>query len=354
MNIFVNKLSFIVVFLAACVFLLWLSFKGFIFLLPFLFAYAIAKPLNRLCKWINKFLPLPFPLITFFVVLIFIGLFFGSISFLIYKSVQSSGMLTEQIKSASTAINHFAQNSKVIEVSLPWNETPILLSDVVVQFYDVIFKAVQEMSNKLINTVISIIKTVPSISLFIFFMFLSLYFITKDRDKLSHLVHSKIESIESKVFHKVKKHTFDSIKSYIKAIFILVFITFVISFIGMTILKVPYAPLLALLVAIVDFMPLVGPAAVYVPWIVFLILVNNYKLAFALFIVYLCTTLTRQILEPKIISHKIGAPPLLTIVSMYICYRIIGVFGLILGPIVVMLGLIIRNGYRLAVQKSEH
>lgn len=353
MSVFVNKISFLAVFFGLCLLALWLGYKLIVFLLPFLLAYAIAKPLNRLSRAIANKIPLPFPLIVFFVVLLFIGLFFGLISFGIYKGIQSSGALTEQIKTATAAINEFAKNSRAIEVALPWNDEPILLSDVIVQFYDVLLKAVQAISDKVINTVISIIKKVPSVSLFVFFTFLSLYFVTKDRDKISSFVHSKIESIESKVFHKVKKHTFDSIKSYVKAIFILVFITYLISFVGLTILRIPYAPLVALLIAVVDFMPLVGPSAVFMPWIIFLVLINQYKLAVALFIVYLCTTLTRQILEPKIISHKIGAPPLLTIVSMYVCYRVIGLFGLIIGPILVMFGLIIREGYRMAVQNSE-
>lgn len=358
MNVFVNKIVFVLVFLSICVGSLWVGYKLLIILLPFLLAYFISKPLNKLAKWLHKKTKLPQNILVFFVVILFMASFFGLISFGVYKGIQSSGTITDaistQIKSASASINEFSTTSKDITVHLPWYEKPIFLNDVIANGYTLLFKTIQNFSTSIIDTVISVIKTVPSVGLFIFFMFLSLYFITKDRDKMSDWVTNKINSIKSKTFHKIKKHTFSSIKSYIKAIFILVFITFVICLIGLTLLGVSYSPLIALLIAFVDFLPLVGPAAVFIPWIVFLALVSQYQMAIALFILYLCTTLTRQIIEPKIISHKIGASPLLTIVSMYTCYRIIGVFGLILGPIFLMFALVIKEGYQISVQKSEH
>lgn len=357
MNVFVNKVCFILVFTFLCVSSLWAGYKLLIILLPFIMAYFISKPLNTLAKWLHKKTKIPQGILVFLVVLLFMSSFFGLISFGVYKGIQSSGTLTDaistQIKSASASINEFAITSKDIKIQLPWNEEPIFLNDVIANGYTLLFKTIQNFSTAIIDTVFSIIKTVPSIGLFIFFMFLSLYFITKDRDKISNWVTQKINSIESKNFHKIKKHTFQSIKSYIKAIFILVFITFIVCLIGLTLLGVSYSPLIAFLIAFVDFLPLVGPAAVFIPWIVFLALVSEYQMAFALFILYLCTTLTRQIIEPKIIGHKIGASPLLTIVSMYTCYRIIGVFGLILGPIFLMFALVIKEGYQISVRKSE-
>ncbi|MGX8797569.1 AI-2E family transporter [Fusibacter sp. JL298sf-3] len=352
MNPFVNKIIFLFVFTTLCLLGLWIGIKSFFFLLPFLIAYLIAKPLNRLCRFIRRKLPIPYPIIVGAVVIVFIAVLFGGISYGIYRGFLATSHLSGQLTAASTAVTEFAQNTNAIEINLPWNDGPIYAADLIVQFYDVIFNAISEFSNYVLNKAISILKAVPSASLFVFFLFLSLYFITKDREAIVAWVEKTVNRIESPVFHKIKVHAFGAIKSYVKAILILVTITFFISLIGLLVLGIPYAPLIALMVAFVDFIPLVGPAIVFIPWVIFLLMASEFKLAVALLVVYLATTLTRQILEPKIISTKIGANPLVTIISMYTCYRIIGVLGLILGPILVMLVMIVLEGYRLATENE--
>ena len=60
-------------------------------------------------------------------------------------------------------------------------------------------------------------------------------------------------------------------------------------------------------------------------------------LSLGLIIIYLSVLLTRQMIEPKIVSNKIGINPLITLMSMYVGYRIFSIGGMILGPIVLVL-----------------
>jgi predicted PurR-regulated permease PerM len=99
---------------------------------------------------------------------------------------------------------------------------------------------------------------------------------------------------------------------------------------------------------------MIGPAFVYVPWIIFTLLISEYSTGIGLFVAYLVTTLTRQIIEPKIVSSKIGTHPLITIISMYGCYRFFGVIGFIYGALLVMSIIIGLNVYREVKQKHEH
>ena len=42
-------------------------------------------------------------------------------------------------------------------------------------------------------------------------------------------------------------------------------------------------------------------------------------------------------IEPKIVSSKIGLHPILTLMSMYVGYRIFSIGGMIFGPMTLML-----------------
>lgn len=351
MNIFINKVLFVILFILICLLTIWIGLKVIGLLLPFIIAYLLSKPLHAIVKRFSKTLK---PIAALIVVVTFVASIIGGLAWLIYKGFQATTGFGSQLTSASQAIMQFAENSSSKVLTVPWQEEPILLSNVLIRFYDLLFSFVSDITNFIVNKFLMVIRTIPNIGLFIFFLFLSLYFFTKDHEKITAFLTDWIHRIESKKVHDVKAYALGTIKSYFKALLTLVSISFMISLISLSLLRVPFAPLIALLVAVVDFIPLIGPAIVFVPWIVFLFLFSEYSMAFALLIVYLATTLTRQILEPKIISSKIGANPLITIVSMYVTYRLIGVTGLILGPILVMIGLILKKGYDAATEKHEH
>lgn len=350
MNIFINKVLFLIIFFAIIVFSIWIGFRILGLLLPFIIAYFLSKPLHALIKKINSKYK---PITALLLVTSFFALFVTGISLIIYKSIKATSGLASQITAASNLVQQFADSSTSKVLSVPWQSEPIVLSDLLIEFYDLLFGFFSDVVNFVVNKVFLVIMTIPNIGLFIFFVFISLYFFTKDHDTITNFIFQWINRIESPRIHEIKIYTLKTFKNYFKALLTLVSISFSISLVSLTILRVPFAPLIALMVAIVDFIPLIGPAIIYVPWIIFLFLFSEYSMAFALLVIYLTTTLTRQILEPKIISSKIGANPLITIIAMYVCYRILGVIGLIAGPILVMLGLIIYKSYQAASKNTN-
>ena len=52
---------------------------------------------------------------------------------------------------------------------------------------------------------------------------------------------------------------------------------------------------------------------------------------------YIVTIIIRQILEPKLVSNKIGIHPIFTLIAMYSGFKIIGIIGLFLGPIILII-----------------
>ena len=80
-----------------------------------------------------------------------------------------------------------------------------------------------------------------------------------------------------------------------------------------------------------------------IPWALYKILVGDYKTAFMLIVIYALTQLLRQILQPKLVADSIGMNPLVTLVLLYIGYRVSSVLGLILS---VPVGMVIINMYQ--------
>ncbi|MDN5351731.1 MAG: hypothetical protein PWQ12_650 [Clostridiales bacterium] len=354
MNIFVNKVLFLIVFAAITVFSVYATIRLFFIALPFLLAYALSGPLNRLVQNLHRRLGIPRGFLSFVLVLGFIALIVTLAGFGIYRGILALSGFSDHISSIAESIQSLTDSFKIIQFDVPWQSDPIVLNDVLKNFYDTLFQFVNTAVNSFLSFALNFLGALPGVGLFIFFTFLSLYFFTRDRERIVAGKEALLKKIDSPFVHHFRAHSYSTVKNYIKAQLILVSITFVISLIGLTILRVPFSPLIALGIAFVDFIPMVGPAAVYVPWILFRLLFGDFRPALGLLILYLITTLTRQTIEPKIVSSRIGAHPLITLGAMYTCYRLIGVGGFILGPILVMIVLIALNVYKSVYKKDEH
>lgn len=141
-------------------------------------------------------------------------------------------------------------------------------------------------------------------------------------------------------------------RQYLRAYLLLGGLTFLQMFIGLACLRVPYAFVLAILIAIVDFLPILGTGVVLIPWAVVSLLLGEVKLGIGLIVLYAVTTVIRQVLEPKLIGDGLGLHPLLSLAAMYAGLRLFGVWGMILAPLVAA-GLVSVVGGEPSVNTSE-
>lgn len=125
--------------------------------------------------------------------------------------------------------------------------------------------------------------------------------------------------------------------SYLRAYLVLLILTFAELFLGFTVLGLEYAFLLALLVAVVDLLPVFGVGTVLVPWAVIELIQKHFYLGFGLLILYFAVTVLRQILEPRLVGRSLGLHPLLTLFASYAGWSLFGFLGMIIGPLAAML-----------------
>ncbi|MDF2678841.1 MAG: ytvI [Brevibacillus sp.] len=124
---------------------------------------------------------------------------------------------------------------------------------------------------------------------------------------------------------------------FLRAQIILSFVTFMIAWLGLIILKIKYSAVIALLIVLVDILPILGTGSFLVPWAAYNFFTDKTHLAIGLVILFLAITVIRRIIEPKILASNLGISALAALVSLFLGFQVLGFFGLILGPALVII-----------------
>ncbi len=124
----------------------------------------------------------------------------------------------------------------------------------------------------------------------------------------------------------------DALLGWLKAQLKLSSITCGIVLAGFLLLRIPFAPVWAVGIAIVDAVPLLGTGIVLIPWALFSLMQQEPLRAVGLLCIYVCAVITRTVLEPRLVGRHLGLDPLITLVFLYLGYRFWGIFGMLLAP----------------------
>ena len=107
----------------------------------------------------------------------------------------------------------------------------------------------------------------------------------------------------------------------------------IITIIGFKILRIPSAIFFGLICGILDILPYVGTIIVFIPIIIYNIIMKKYLLVVGLIALYLLLQIIREVLELKFLSSKLDIHPLVVMLSMYIGAEVFGIIGIFIGPI---------------------
>ena len=105
---------------------------------------------------------------------------------------------------------------------------------------------------------------------------------------------------------------------------------------GFVLTRQPYGLLLALGLAVLDFIPIVGAGTVMVPWAVVELITRNFSSAISLMVIWGIIALFRRAMEPKFVGDQTGLSPVLSLLSVYVGMKLGGVLGMILGPVLTL------------------
>ncbi len=192
----------------------------------------------------------------------------------------------------------------------------------------------------------SIVKGVPSFVISTVVTVISCVFMTAEYDRIRDMILGLLPESKGRNLLRAKKTVTSGIGKLLKAYISIMLITFVEVLAGLSLLffiglfgqgyDYSYIPLIAVAVAIVDILPVLGSGTIMVPWAIYSLINDRLGLCIGVFAVWAVITVIRQIIEPKLVASQVGLPAIVTVMAMFLGGRVFGMFGILLLPLTVM------------------
>ena len=185
-------------------------------------------------------------------------------------------------------------------------------------------------------------KSLPSVLIGVVMGLLYSYIFVAERAEINAWFREHIPENLQRQYMLVKKSMVRAVGGYLKAQLKIEIWMYLLLVIGLSILRVNYAFLIAIGIAFLDILPFFGTGTVLVPWALIKLLSSDYVVAIGLFVLWGVGQLARQLIQPKIVGDSIGVPAIPTLFLLYIGYKLSGVVGMIVA---VPIGLILITMY---------
>ena len=326
--------------LALTFLLLYLVLRISIFYLPFLISFILAlllEPIIRFCmkklKWTRQVSSI---FVMVVITIVILGILTWGITTLFNEANHLLDGAEEYFNKIKSLIDMLTKNDYLN------NKIPDELKNIIENSESEYLKSISNILIDFLNGIKQWIGKLPNLLMTFFFSIGALYFMCTDKiymiDQIEHHLPDNWSRKLTIYIQKIAEKT----GKYLKAEIILVFISFFISFLGLWILKIfglniQYPLISSLLIGIVDALPILGSGTAMIPWAIISALDGDYILGICITVLWLIMTMSRNMIEPHIVSKNIGIHPVFTLLSMFTGYKIIGLTGIIVGPILLII-----------------
>lgn len=301
-------------------------------LLPFFFAWIISIIIKPLVVFFEKIVPNK-RISVLLSMLLVLGLIF-LILFFVSKAL---------VAELRTFVRMFDNTHDGIPVFI-WNiidSLPGVLKNAAMQFIEksgmdfsqFVYPALKTALPKLGGAAVKL----PAAFVFTVVFLMAIYFMSYDEKGLKDELKKILPLSGVETLRKIRKVFSLAFGGYIKAQLIIMVFVFTILLVGFLILGVELSFLLALIISVVDAIPVLGTGMVLNPMAVIYLIQGDYVRAIGFVCLYAVVLLTRNFLEPRVLSGQLGIHPIITLVSMYAGLKLIGVIGMIIGPVTALI-----------------
>lgn len=322
---------------------IYLGIRALIYFMPFVIGWFLAFIASPLVSWLEKRLKIVKKLGSAITIILVLGACVGVIYFAVSRIWAEIASLIqnfpEMYEDLEAGLLEIGTKGEQLFTRLPqgiqdgWHAMMQNLDQTM-------GKLIGEMSEPTMEVAGSVAKRIPSIFVATIVTFVSAYFFIAQREEI--IIWAK--KISPKPIVSRMTMVMDNLKyavgGYFKAQFKIMVVVFLMLLVGFSLIGVHFSILLALGIAFLDFLPFFGTGTALIPWAVYKFLVGNYRMAIALLILYAVTQVVRQLIQPKLVGDSMGLNPLLTLVLLYIGYKLGSVLGMIFA---VPIGMIVVN-----------
>lgn len=322
------------------------------FFIPFVIGWMIALIANPLVRFLEKRLKIVRKHGSMLIIAGVLALIISLLYFVLGKAYveirEFIGDLPALYDSAAAEIRGAVQNGNRMFEFLPDE-----FRTAVMQFTENIGTYVGDLVSKAAAPTVEIAgnvaKGIPNVLVNTVITILSSYLFIAEQDKILAWMRRYAPKFVLRYAEYLKKDARGVIGGYFLAQFRIMFVVAGILAVGFLFLKVKYGLLLAVLISMLDFLPVFGTGTALFPWAAVKLFTGEYTYAAGLLILYVVTQVSRQLIQPKIVGDSMGLPPLLTLFLLYLGFKVKGIAGMILA---VPIGLIFINFYKYGVFDS--
>lgn len=332
---------------------LFLLYRFSLFFIPFVIAFILSLMIEPIIRFLMRKCKLKRRTSSIIVFIIALAIIIGLVAWGIITLIAESSNLLQGLNGY---FDKFSQTFEQITSQFKSNTFHISpeIMQIIEQAGTEVLGNTNEWLKNFLNGLLDFITSIPTIGFYIVITFLALYFFCTDKIYLLDQLEHHLPDLWVKRIIKHIREISKSIGGLIKAEAILVSVTFVVCIIGLYILKfvgfpIEYPLLAALGIGFVDALPIFGSATIMIPWAIIVALNGNITLAVALLVLLLIMGMVRQFLEPRVVSGQIGIHPIFTLIAMYTGFKLIGILGMLIGPIVLI---ILKNVFASFIDKG--
>ncbi|MGM8215592.1 sporulation integral membrane protein YtvI [Bacillaceae bacterium W0354] len=333
-----------------------ICYFSFIYLFPFLIAFALAIIINPIVNILNRKLHLNRKLAVFTVLLIILISFITIITFSIIEFIHLLQYLTKHLPSFLEDFfiiieQFFMENlERFYQLSTSFfssvnPDSQLMIKSMFTEMTESLKQVSKESIINFLQETISWLSNVLKSSYYLVFILIGVFFISSDGPKWLSNILNKLPDSYKNYYVQTKKEFSSLVKKYLFAQLLIIFITGSIVFIVLNIFKLSHTLGIALVVMMFDLIPIIGISAVFVPWVLYLFFTSQFVLTIKICLLFLLLIIVRNILEPKLIGSSIGVHPLGLLIILFVFIKLFGFLGFILGPIAaVSLSVLIKVG----------
>lgn len=345
LKITVNILSMAAI-VAFCV---WILPKILVFFMPFVIAAMIAMIANPLVRFLEQKLRIVRKAGTVVVIVLVLGIVVFGCYFVVAKLItEAVGFFSNAPRIWNSVSATFDSISDEMNILLRRMPTGLRnwLDNATNSFGDTMSEWISNLSTPFMELATNLAMNLPLIIVGIIMGILASYLFIAEKDYVISILHRAVPKPLRDRSEMVYATMKQAVGGYFKAQLKIMIFVFAVLMIGFAVLGVEYAVLLAVLIALLDFLPFFGTGAAMWPWSLVVAIQGNYKLAIGLMVVWALSQIIRQLIQPKMVGDSVGLEPIPTIFFLYIGFRVGGALGLIIA---VPIGMIVINLYRAGV-----
>ena len=309
---------------------------------PFVAALITAAVLHPLIRWLQRHLGIPRKFSTLLILLLLFGLLGAGIGYLGFAAGLELMTLVQNWDGLLASLQATLDQLEVMSAQF-WTMIPPQLTASVESITNGLLSWLNNAMPNLLNVFVEYTtqtaRGVPDFVLALIIYIMACYMLTVDylylRNRAAQHTHRRLLHFLT----QVRDTALGAFGGYLRAEFLLSVVVFFILLIGFFLIGQPYGLLLALVLAIMDFIPIIGAGTVMVPWAVLNLFTGEYLHAVELMLIWGVIALFRRMGEPKFVGDQTGLSPIASLISIYIGWRIAGVLGMIFGPTIALIAL---------------